>query len=89
MPKTRSEAIELPELLTIEQVCEYLTMDDSTLRRHRRTGLFPKPDVVISGKFPRWYRRTLTAYLANPPDPSGVMLHDQARSVRRKQRAAS
>jgi len=83
MPKSRSGTVELPELLTVDQVCAYLSMDDSTLRRHRRTGLFPAPDVVLSGRFPRWYRSTLAAYLADPPSPSGVMRQDQARSIRR------
>ena len=87
MPKHRSEGVELPELLTVDQVCAYLSMDDSTLRRHRRLGLFPAPDVILSGRFPRWSKATLAAHLANPPSPAGVTLRDQARSIRRHQRA--
>ena len=88
MPKKGSGAIELPELLTVDQVCTYLSMDDRTLRRHRRNGLFPAPDVVLSGRFPRWFKSTLATYLADPPSPKGITLHDQARTIRRQKRSA-
>ena len=89
MPKSRSEAAELPELLTVDQVCAYLSMDESTLRRHRRLGLFPSPDAVISGRYPRWKTSTVAAYLANPPSPAGVMRHDKALSIRRKRKVSA
>jgi predicted DNA-binding transcriptional regulator AlpA len=84
MPKPRSRP-ELPEqLMTVDQVCAYLSMDESTLRRHRRNGLFPAPDVWISERYPRWSKATIAAYLANPPSLSGVTLRDRAQSIRRQ-----
>ena len=89
MPKSRSVAVELPELLTVDEVCAYLSIDERTLRRHRRLGLFPAPDLVISGRFPRWKKPTVAAYLANPPSPAGVMRHDKARSIRHQRKVSA
>lgn len=88
MPKKGSGAIELPELLTVDEVCALLKLDERTLRRHRRNGLFPAPDVVICDRFPRWSKATLAAYLADPPSPKGITLQDQARTIRRQRRSA-
>ncbi len=89
MPKSRSGTVELPELLTVDQVCQYLNIDDSTLRRYRRTGLFPPPDTWVGGnkRFPRWFGTTLAAYVK--PDVSGVTFHDRTRSARRQRKVSA
>ena len=83
MPK-RPAAEPLPPLLTVDEVCARLTVDERTLRRHRRLGLFPKPDTYV-GRSPRWFESTIAAHLANPPDVTGIMHREAALSARQKE----
>ena len=80
----RLAADRLPPLLTVREVCVRLKIDERTLRRHRRLGLFPKPDTYV-GRSPRWFERTVANHLADPPDVTGIMHREAGLAARRKE----
>ena len=50
------------ELLTIEEVCELLRVDRTTLWRRRKRGQFPQP-VKINGYTARYRRATVLKWM--------------------------
>lgn len=80
----KSPVADLPPLFTVEEVCARLKLDERTLRRHRRLGLFPKPDTYV-GRSPRWSAATIASHLADPPDVTGIMHREAALAARQKE----
>lgn len=54
--------MELPKYLTVEGVCELLSISRRTLERLRKEEKFPEPDFYL-GKHPRWEINRLVAEL--------------------------
>ncbi len=61
------------KLMTKADICEYLTLSDSTLFRLRRDNVFPKP-LQLGARTIRWKRKDIDDYLVSitpeQPKPS-------------------
>jgi excisionase family DNA binding protein len=59
------------KLMTKADMCEYLSISDSTLFRLRRDGMFPEP-LLLGARTIRWKRKDIDDYLTRitPEQPS-------------------
>ncbi len=59
------------KLMTKADMCEYLSISDSTLFRLRRDGMFPEP-LLLGARTIRWKRKDIDDYLTRitPEQPT-------------------
>jgi len=59
----RVETPALAPLLDIAGLERLLGCDERTIARMRSSGRFPKPDLVVGRRLPRWKASTLTEWI--------------------------
>lgn len=57
---------EKPEVWGYNKVAEVAGVKVGTLRRYKKTGHMPAPDIIV-GNSPGWYPKTITDWVAERP----------------------